>query len=653
MRPRLALFLSLLAVWAALHHGVLTYIFLHPSALSLALFTQALKALARLVVIAWLLASSMGLGRLLLRPLALSYADSAERSILEAGIGLGGISHILFIFGLLQFWKPAPLAILFGLLTILAWTILRPLWAKISLPTPITWLQALFACPIILAALYGFISANAPPTEWDSLAVHLELPKLYAQIGALRPFPWLAHGFDPMAMEMFYVPALVFKDPALPAMISLLFEFLMASALWVCGRQISSRPVVLAAVAFFLAQPAVIYVSGTPGTDFGVGLFAMLAFWTAWRAMETKQGQWLILSGAFSGLAAVSKTTGVFLAAALAVMLAVRVLGQERGLRRWALGWAAVAALFAAPWLLRTFIYTHNPIWPYMPRMFGGSARDFYIFARVKSATLEGVGSGWRQLLLLPLHLLFKKPEVFHHSSRELLIPIFVLGTLSWRSVCKDPFAKWTLAYLGIFTCLWFHAVQNWRYFIPLMPWLCLLARAWAARHWQQGGWRRIAACVLAVGFIAIPAMSANNALFPVLGLRSQDPQQSPGDAYLSHSIDSYLAMAYINRTAPADAKILFYREVRPFYLDRYVLVGDPQNEMLIRYEEIDAPEELYQRLRDLGITSVLFNPHLETFSPRVRGFLRADALMRAVLQRYAAAPVDINGVLLYCWRTP
>jgi len=180
-----------------------------------------------------------------------------------------------------------------------------------------------------------------------------------------------------------------------------------------------------------------------------------------------------------------------------------------------------------------------------------------------------------------------------------------------------------------------------------------LLACGWAARSWQEGGWRRWAAGLLAVGFSAVPAMSANNALFPVLGLRSQDPGQSSEEAYLRHSLDSYPAMEYINRTAPADARILLYREVRSFYLDRYVLVGDPQNEMLIRYEELDTPEELYARLRALGITSVLVDPHLETFSPRVPGFRRAEALMQAVLQRYAAAPLDIDGVQLYGWRTP
>jgi hypothetical protein len=652
IKPWQALFFSVLAVWAALHHGVLSYIFLHPASLSLAVFAQMLKALARLACIIWLLAASAGLGRLLLKALALPYADPAERCLLEAGLGLGLISHCLFFFGLLSLWKPAPLLVLFCMLSLLAWLALRPLCEHVSIPGQLTWPQALFAAPIILAALYGLVCANAPPTEWDALAVHLELPKLYAQLGSLLPLRWLSHGFDPMAVEMLYVPALVFKALELPAMTALLLQGLMAAALWVFASRLSSRLVALAAVALFLAQPAVIYVSGTPGTDFGVGLFGMLAFWSAWRGVESKQGRWLMLSGAFSGLAEVSKTTGFFLAAALALILAWQALVRQRSLWRWAPGWAGTAALFAAPWLLRNLICTHNPIWPYLPRLFGGTPRDIYIFSRLKSATLEGAGSAWPQLLLLPFNLILKPAETFHHSSRELLIPFLALGALSWRRVRQDSFAKWVLAYLCVFTLLWFHAVQNWRYFIPIMPWLCLLACAWAAELWGQGGWRRPAAWVLAVGFLAMPALSANNALFPVLGLRSQDPALTSQEAYLGHSLDSYPAMAYLNRATPAEANILLYREVRPFYLDRHVLVGDPQNEMLIRYEELDTPEALYLRLRALGIDAVLFDPHLQTFSPAVPGFARAEAMMIAVLRLYAEPPVEINGVRIYSWRT-
>jgi len=653
MKPRLALFFSVLAVWVALHYGVLSYVLRNPSVLGAAVFSQGLEALARLAVVVWLLAAAAGLGRRLLRPLALPFADQAERLILEASLGLGAVSYILFALGLLKLWTPAPLAVLFGLMTVNAWAALRSSWSKPAFPTRPTWTQALFAGPILLAVLYGFITANAPPTEWDSLAVHLELPKLYAQFGALRPLTELAHGFDPMVVEMLYVPALVFKDPALPAMISLLFELLMAAALWVCGRRLVSRPAALAAAELFLSQPAVTYVGGTPGTDFGVGLFAMLAFWCAWRALETETGAWLVLSGALSGLAAVSKTTGVFLAASLACVLAFAALRRHRALRGWLPGWAAAAAVCAAPWFLRTLLYKHNPVWPYLPQVFGGGARDVYIFARVRDATLEGVGTGWRQLLLLPYHLIFEKPEVFRHSSRELLIPFLSLGALGWRDARKDPFARWTLAYAGVFTLLWFSAVQNWRYFIPLTPWLCLLTCGWAARAWRRGGGRRLAAGVLAVGFIAVPAMSANNALFAVLGLKPRNPDLSSEQAYLGRSLNSYAAMDRINRAFPADAKILLFREVRPFYLDRDFLVGDPQNEMLIRYEELATPEELYRRLRELGITAVLVNPRLETFSPQVPAFRRAEDLLRTVLQRYAAAPADVDGVLLYSWRTP
>ncbi|MDD5629590.1 MAG: glycosyltransferase family 39 protein [Elusimicrobia bacterium] len=651
MKPRLALFLAVLAVWAFLHRGVLVYIFSNPACLGPGVLFAALQALGRLAFLAWLLAVSMGLGRLALKRLRLDHPEPAEEAVLSAGLGLGLLSYLLFLCGLLHLWRPAPLAVLLVLLTALAWTQLRGWRLGLSAPGPLGWGQALFALPVILAALYGFASASAPPTEWDSLAVHLELPKLYAQAGGLAPLRWLSHGFDPMAVELLYVPAMVFQAPELAAMVSLLFQGLMAAALWVFGSRLGSRPAAAAAVALFLAQPAVINVSGTPGTDFGVGLFAMLAFWSAWRAAQTGPGRWLGLSGACAGLAAVSKTTGVFLAAALAVLVAYAALRRPPAWRRWALGWAAAAALASVPWFLRTYLYTGNPVWPYLPALFGGDLRDLYIFMRLKQATLEGVGTGWPQLLLLPFHLVFRSAETFRHSSRELLIPLLVLAGASWRAARQDPFARWTLAYAGLFTVLWFQAVQNWRYFIPLMPWLCLLACLWAQRCLQLGGWRRAAAGVLVVGFWALPELSANNALFPALGLRPRAPGQSPQEAYLSRSVGSYAAMVHINRTFPPDARVLLYREVRPFYLDRQFLVGDPQNEMLIRYEELAGPEELYQRLRGLGLTAVLWDPRLQTFSPRVPGFLRAEAMMQAVLRRYASDPVEVNGVRIYSWR--
>ncbi|MBI5241033.1 MAG: hypothetical protein HY926_11220, partial [Elusimicrobia bacterium] len=120
MRPRSTLVVAVLISWALLHHGVIEYVSRFPSALGLAVFPQALKVLARLAAAAWLLAAAAGLGRTALRRLDLS-AGTGERFILEAGLGLGLISHILFLCGLLGLWKPAPLLALAGLLSIPAW----------------------------------------------------------------------------------------------------------------------------------------------------------------------------------------------------------------------------------------------------------------------------------------------------------------------------------------------------------------------------------------------------------------------------------------------------------------------------------------------------------------------------------------------------
>jgi hypothetical protein len=629
----------------------MAYVLAHPGALSFETAAQALEALLRAAALAWVAAVAAALGRRALTPLALGIDDRAERLVLEIGLGLGLLSFLLLAFGALGLWTAGPLAVLFLLLS----AALAGVDLDVRRLRPsgrIDWTQALFLFPIVLAALHGFISAAAPPTDWDSLAVHLEIPRQYARLGGLQPLRWLAHGLDPMAVEMFYVPALVFKDAAMPAMISLLFQGLMAAAAWTFGRRLSSRGAALAAAALFLSQPAVVYVSGTPGTDFGVGLFAMLAFWTAWRAVESEEGRWLILSGAFTGLAAVSKTTGIFLAVALAAALAAAAARRAPGLRRHAPVWVGAAALFSAPWFLRSWIRTGNPVWPYLPGLFGGTARDAYLYARAKAAVTEGLGYGWREFLLLPLNLVFK-PENFRHSSQWLMIPLLVLGAASARDAWRKPFVRWTAVYAAVFTVLWFQGVQEWRYFIPLMPWLCLLICDWAAKAWSGGGPRRLAACALVVGFLGLPETSANNALYPVLGLRPSDASLTPRDAYLGRSLNSYAAMRHVNRDFPANAKILLYGEIRPFYLERDYLIGDPQNETSIRYEELRTPEELYRRLRGLGITGFLVDPSLSSFNADLPAFRRADAMLRAVLERYASAPEDVGGARLYSWKEP
>ncbi|MBI4056305.1 MAG: glycosyltransferase family 39 protein [Elusimicrobia bacterium] len=640
-----------LAIWVFLHQGILSYVLHHPSSLSSLFWVQMGRVLLRLVWMGWFLLLSRSLGYIFLKNFRISFASHGEQWITETALGLGILSYVLFLCGLLGLWHKWVLGLLGTLGTLV---FIRDLnsWRAIPLKFSLkTWTQkeAWVLLPITLALLYGVVNANAPPTDWDSLAVHLALPKLYAEWETLRPAPWRLHAWDPMALEMLYIPSLLWKDPASTAMVSLLFQALMAAALFVVGRQIFSFRGALLALSLFLVQPAVISVSGTSGTDFGVGLYGLLGFWCTWRWKQSRQSLWLYLSGIFSGLAMSCKLTGLLLAAALGILLLFSVLGKKATWKDF-LAWTSMLLLWGSPWYLRTAIYTGNPVWPHFSSLFHGTPRDLILAAKQKMAVMEGVGHHVSDLLLLPLHLLFQ-PEKFRYGSQFLMIPFFILGIASGRDLLKNSFTRWVLSYIGLFTLGWFYVLQSWRYFIPLFPWMALLVCYWSQEHWSQKSWKRILSSTLAIGFIPLFSLSANNALFPVLGLTSQQTQLSPEEAYLSHSINSYPAMDFLNKNLTSQDKILLFREVRGFYLDKEYLVGDPQNETLIPYENMSSPLDLYHYLRALGITCVLVNPSLITFNPNVPEFQKAEHLMKATLAQFAQPPLNMGSVLLYSWK--
>jgi len=94
-----------------------------------------------------------------------------------------------------------------------------------------------------------------------------------------------------------------------------------------------------------------------------IGVYA----WWVWR--ETRSTAWVILAGAFAGLAAGTKYTGLVWVALAGTPVLVQALRDRDPLLPVWFGLACAAGF--APMYIRNMYYTGNPVWPFLPQLFG------------------------------------------------------------------------------------------------------------------------------------------------------------------------------------------------------------------------------------------------------------------------------------------
>src|SRR5438552_8370633 len=149
---------------------------------------------------------------------------------------------------------------------------------------------------------------------------------------------------------------------------------------------------------------------------------------------------------------------------------------------------------------------------------------------------------------------------------------------------------------------------------------------------------------------VLLPYLTQNNLLYAVFELRSRvNPTEAPRDIFLERSLPTYAFYEHLNRTLPADAKLLLFQEIRGFYLKRPYQWGDPVCQGLIRYPEYSTPEALRNRLRDFNITHIVRSLDNPLYGESAYYY---DAhtldLMNRLLARYSTKVWEQNGLQLF-----
>lgn len=538
------------------------------------------RALAGLVGAGLVMFLGAGVGLHLLRGLDLT---PTERLVWAAATGLGGVSLTgltLGALGLLQPW-------LLWLLTAAGLTVTaRPL--RLALRT--AWIDRSWQpgdrFEKFLAAYSGLTLAVAllwaltPPTAcWDGLVYHLTGPKLYLAAGRIShplDLPYL--GF-PQLIEMLFAWGMGLAGERAAAALHWCYGLMAVFCLVTAGRRWLNGTVGWLAAAVLLSASSIFLLAGWPYVDLALLFYATLAFCALLRFCEggSRARRWLILSGVLAGLALSTKYTALAVLPALAAALFISRIRNPQSVIHTLFLLSGVALLIWSPWLVKNFLLTGNPMYPF----FGGGI----YWDEWRAWWYDRPGTGLAYTAPWELLTAFWDATVWGVEGAQgysatigpLFLAFLPLLLLTWRWI-QPAHRRWllaALAFCGVLYGFWLWGLARTalllqtRLLFPAFGPLALMAGAAVEelrklpRHPFDIGWltRVIVAGVLALTLVGVLLFTVQGQpLRVLLGLESEED-------FLTRRLGwYYVAVERINEELAADAVVLFLWEPRSYH---------------------------------------------------------------------------------------
>lgn len=474
-----------------------------------------------------ILAGAWGAGHLLLRGLGVRDGErSAARTAFAMGLGFSAWSLITLGLGLCGVMSQPLMCGLIGCAVVAEVTLrirsVKPFSrdSQGSAPRREPWwrrryLQGSLWGPAVLVTASPFVAAMLlgsmlPPTDFDVKEYHLQGPKEWYLAGQISFLPHNVYTSFPFLAEMLPLLAMVVRGDwyrgALAGQVVLMtFAPLTACAVFAAGQFISRRAGWLA-VLILLTTPWIYRISVIAYAEGGLTFYLAVSLLSVMRLRFARldgdrRRREVLLCGLLAGSAMACKYPGVVsvvipLGAAIVWMtlksesLAGSTNSLSIAVRTGLLFSAGVCATFG-PWALKNMVQTGNPVYPLLYSVFGGRDWDAELNAKWKAghspsaesfrpaailpsiaahAQDVAVGSDWQSVLIfalapLSLFLLFDRRP--NSSAAGAAAPA------SHRIA-----SGWLLYAVWLFLTWWALTHRIDRFWVPMLPVLCLLGGA-------------------------------------------------------------------------------------------------------------------------------------------------------------------------------
>ncbi|MEW6127619.1 MAG: glycosyltransferase family 39 protein [Acidobacteriota bacterium] len=577
------------------------------------------------------------------------FISVAEEISFSTMLGLGIVGLVLFVFGIWGLFRLTPLILLlsglaifsykeFGRLIIMSKGILR---ACRSIPGILIAL-GLGSIVILLA-----VKSSTPPYAVDDAICHLAVPQEYIKAGKIIPLFDNFPSNMPLLVHMFYAVFIAAKADIAARFFSLGLAVITGIAVYAFGLRFLNRLVATLAIFIFFSAGVVLEVAISNRIDVTVAGMMFLASYAMVNYFESNRIQWLWQSALFSGFSLSIKYTAAIWIASLGVMFLYEGLVRKREpLLNWVKNGAFFTLIMCAavsPWLIKNAVYFKNPLYPFITgevadygaqgiRYFTAPDEkrmdDYFIQSKQevgeefdyieKTMTRRATKREERHPLRVWEH--FTKPELYSMGDAEkshspnyffMLLPLFFLV----------PKPRW-LIWLGLFSIVFFLFVASsaWlgRYLVPMYPALTVIIAhtiVALAQRWRLLNRLKmvlpIAVVIIGWLFAMYAFASQLNQLHEIdfiVGRLSRKDFLSP--------MYYYPAMDYINNYTPTDAKVMLMGVQTGYHLQRDY-IADPAwdsvewQRLMIRNNSM---AEIYEDVKQQGITHVLFHPGLFNF---------------------------------------
>ena len=461
--------------------------------------------------------------------------------------------------------------------------------------------------------LVAWLWATIPPTFYDELAYHLVIPQRVLATGEIPTIPWVFFTLMPHASDVLLAWGMAFGGD-LGARATLFALWVACSlAAWALVQTVAwprsvpwAGPVTAGALA---TSPTLWFLATLPFAEACLSA-AVSTVAAVLAAPHTERRPWLAF-GLVLGFAATVKLSGLHWVAAAFAAAAVA------GWSRKDLARAGLVVLASvAPWWIRAFVHTGNPIYPMAYDLLGGYPWSKESEARVLGDLPYGTGGlGLTDLARLPLDLVLH-PERFGSASEAGALAIaalcFVLALPAVTRVARIGARARRLGDAAAIMVLvagaaWVSTSPTTRFFAPALV-IGLAALSGAVLCLGRMGPVIAIVVLLALGgWGTVRFIDQHSFVFSSYEVALG---RERADDYLARRIDHFAAARFVRETLPSRARLLFIGETRPYYFGREAVAPSAyDSHPLHRWVlEASSPVALAGRLGDEGITHVVLN---------------------------------------------